>query len=145
MNRAILFALLACPLIGCQQADVPIAQQQNKPNPDPAVKYYKGPADGKKVAIHLQNGFKGEHVTLHYNSVRLWDGDPKTSMTLGKAAVVNFTIGKEGTGKIGFQQEGQLIEKSFAWEKGAYIAIRISPGEKREVTWQQQEKEFVYD
>ena len=145
MNRAILFALLAGALIGCQQAVVPIVQQENKPAPDPAIKYYKGPADGKKVAIHLQDGFKGEHVTLHYNNVRLWDGDPKTSRALGKAAIVNFTIGNEATAKIGIQLEGQLIEKSFPWEKGAYIAIRIPPGEKREVTWRQQDEDFIYE
>ena len=66
------------------------------------------------------------------------------SLTLGKAAVVTFTIGKEETGKIMIQTpvSGTRI---FTWEKGTHIGISISTGEKSEVQWKQQDKEFVYD
>jgi hypothetical protein len=117
---------------------------QKKTAGDPAIKYYKGPADGRKVFIHLQGGFKGEHVILHYNDVRLYDGDPKTKPTLGLAEIVTFTIGKEETGKITIQTPVNA-SKTFTWEKGTYITISLGVGEKREVHWKQQDKEFIYD
>src|SRR5205809_94578 len=99
MKRALLLLCLFVP--ACDKTPVVNVEAPSpKPGGEPAIKYYKGPADGKKITIHLQSGFKGEHVTLHYNDVRLYDGDPKTKMTLGLAEKVHFTIGNEATGKL---------------------------------------------
>lgn len=143
MYRSLLFTLVSCSLVGCQPAGSPITEQE-KTAGDPAIKYYKGPADGRKVSIHLQSGFKGEHVILHYDNARLYDGDPKTKPTLGRAEIVTFTIGKEESGKITIQTPVSA-SKTFTWEKSTYIGISIGVDEKREVHWKQQVKEFIYD
>jgi hypothetical protein len=122
-------------LPGCYERSTDGGAQGTKSMPvgDPAIKYYKGPADGKKVTIHLQAGFTGEEVILHYNDVRLYDGVPKTKLTLGMAELVHFTVGPEPNGKIALQYKGQLTPHIFTWADGAHIAINV----RDKVEWKQ--------
>jgi hypothetical protein len=149
MMRPCLFVSSVLFLIGCNPVGEPTAptpskESKNKPAPDPAVKYYKGPADGKKISIHLQAGFDGSPVTLHYNDVRLHDSDPKTKLTLGLAEIVDFTVGPAPAGKIAIQARNQLVSQTFQWENGTHIGIRWDPPTKA-FQWKQSKTAFVYD
>lgn len=145
MQRALLLLCLFVP--ACDKTPViNVEEPSPKPGGDPAIKYYKGPADGKKISIHLQDGFDGQHVTLHYNDHRLYDSAPKTKNTLGLAEIVNFTIGAEPKGKIGIQGDGQVVWKTFTWENGTHIGVRIRvEDEKKVVRWEQSKEAFQYD
>ncbi|MFO0966192.1 MAG: hypothetical protein U0793_11495 [Gemmataceae bacterium] len=108
----------------------------------PKIKFYKGPADGKTIALHLQGGFTGEPIEILFNDMPLFQGEPKTRPTLGLAAVVKFTIGKEETGKLTLRTKMEPSSATFTWSKGGFILVNII---RAKVQWAQADKAPAYD